>query len=104
MGYRKKGRLPRYAASRNDLTLGNDLAPAALACRIMSHPIILIGILSHRNDMLIALLHSRLDQHRNRSVQHRATKMSLFPLKTFIHPHSVYRLEYPAHWDQLVKK
>jgi uncharacterized protein YtpQ (UPF0354 family) len=23
------------------------------------------------------------------------------PLKTFIHPHKVYRLEYPAHWDQL---
>jgi uncharacterized protein YtpQ (UPF0354 family) len=25
-------------------------------------------------------------------------------LKTFIHPHTVYRLEYPAHWDQLVEK
>jgi uncharacterized protein YtpQ (UPF0354 family) len=23
------------------------------------------------------------------------------PLKTFIHPHEVYRLEYPAHWDQV---
>jgi uncharacterized protein YtpQ (UPF0354 family) len=25
-------------------------------------------------------------------------------LKTFVHPHSVYRLEYPAHWDQLTEK
>ena len=24
-----------------------------------------------------------------------------FTLKTFIHPHNVYRLEYPAHWDNL---
>jgi uncharacterized protein YtpQ (UPF0354 family) len=24
--------------------------------------------------------------------------------KTFIHPHSVYRLEYPAHWDQVQQK
>jgi uncharacterized protein YtpQ (UPF0354 family) len=24
-----------------------------------------------------------------------------FTLKTFIHPHKVYRLEYPAHWDNL---
>src|ERR1700683_1816109 len=30
----------------------------------------------------------------------------MFPtkLKTFIHPHSVYRLEYPAHWDQVTQK
>jgi uncharacterized protein YtpQ (UPF0354 family) len=27
--------------------------------------------------------------------------MSLFPVKTFVHPHKVYKLEYPAHWDQL---
>jgi hypothetical protein len=26
------------------------------------------------------------------------------PLKTFVHPHSVYKLEYPAHWDQLTQK
>ncbi len=26
------------------------------------------------------------------------------PLKTFLQPHSVYRLEYPAHWDQVVEK
>src|SRR5271157_3811870 len=26
------------------------------------------------------------------------------PLKTFTHPHSVYRLEYPAHWDQVIEK
>ena len=25
-------------------------------------------------------------------------------LKTFVHPHSVYRLEYPAHWDQVQEK
>ena len=25
-------------------------------------------------------------------------------LKTFVHPHSVYRLEYPAHWDQVIEK
>jgi uncharacterized protein YtpQ (UPF0354 family) len=24
--------------------------------------------------------------------------------KTFVHPHSVYRLEYPGHWDQLIEK
>jgi uncharacterized protein YtpQ (UPF0354 family) len=27
--------------------------------------------------------------------------MLVTPLKTFIHPHKVYRLEYPAHWDQV---
>jgi uncharacterized protein YtpQ (UPF0354 family) len=27
--------------------------------------------------------------------------MSLFPIKTFVHPQKVYKLEYPAHWDQL---
>ncbi len=27
-----------------------------------------------------------------------------FPLKTFVHPHSVYRLEYPAHWDEVIEK
>src|SRR5437879_9541190 len=26
------------------------------------------------------------------------------PLKTFVHPHSVYKLEYPAHWDQVTQK
>jgi uncharacterized protein YtpQ (UPF0354 family) len=26
------------------------------------------------------------------------------PLKTFIHPLEVYRLEYPGHWDQITKK
>src|SRR5262249_1736265 len=25
------------------------------------------------------------------------------PLKTFIHPGKVYRLEYPAHWDQVTQ-
>src|SRR5580692_9829137 len=25
-------------------------------------------------------------------------------LKTFVHPHSVYRLEHPVHWDQVVEK
>lgn len=30
----------------------------------------------------------------------------MFPtsLKTFVHPHNVYRLECPAHWDQIVQK
>src|SRR5262249_7706243 len=30
----------------------------------------------------------------------------MFPtsLKTFVHPHSVYQLQYPAHWDQLQEK
>jgi hypothetical protein len=28
----------------------------------------------------------------------------MFPLKTFIRPPSVYRLEYPAHWDQVTQK
>jgi uncharacterized protein YtpQ (UPF0354 family) len=27
-----------------------------------------------------------------------------FSLKTFVHPHSVYRLQYPSHWDQLQEK
>jgi hypothetical protein len=26
------------------------------------------------------------------------------PLTTFVHPHSVYRLEYPAHWEQITQK
>lgn len=26
------------------------------------------------------------------------------PLKSFVHPHSVYKLEYPAHWDQVTEK
>jgi uncharacterized protein YtpQ (UPF0354 family) len=30
--------------------------------------------------------------------------MSLYPLKTFHHPRSVYRLEYPSHWDQITQK
>src|SRR3954451_10747079 len=25
-------------------------------------------------------------------------------LKTFVHPQSVYRLEYPSHWDQVTEK
>ena len=25
-------------------------------------------------------------------------------LKTFVHPHSVYRLEYPSHWEQVIEK
>jgi uncharacterized protein YtpQ (UPF0354 family) len=25
-------------------------------------------------------------------------------IKTFVHPHSVYRLEYPGHWDQITQK
>jgi uncharacterized protein YtpQ (UPF0354 family) len=29
--------------------------------------------------------------------------MLSLPLKSFIHPGEVYRLEYPAHWDQVVK-
>jgi uncharacterized protein YtpQ (UPF0354 family) len=30
----------------------------------------------------------------------------MFPLslKTFVHPHHVYRLDYPSHWDQVVQK
>src|SRR5262245_52252381 len=30
--------------------------------------------------------------------------MFLTPVKTFVHPHEVYRLEYPAHWDQVIEK
>ena len=26
------------------------------------------------------------------------------PVKSFVHPHSVYRLEYPAHWDRVIEK
>jgi uncharacterized protein YtpQ (UPF0354 family) len=26
------------------------------------------------------------------------------PVKTFVHPHSAYWLEYPAHWDQVVQR
>jgi len=26
------------------------------------------------------------------------------PIKTFVHPHSVYKLNYPAHWDEVVEK
>src|SRR5260221_2179974 len=31
----------------------------------------------------------------------RVTPMLSTPLKTFVHPHGVYQLEYPAHWDQV---
>src|ERR1700722_8330094 len=24
--------------------------------------------------------------------------------KTFVHPHSVYKLDYPGHWDQVIEK
>ena len=36
----------------------------------------------------------------------RTTAKPMFPtpLKTFIQPHKVYRLEHPAHWDQVVEK
>src|ERR1700720_2675382 len=27
--------------------------------------------------------------------------MIVFPLKTFVHPQKAYRLEFPAHWDQV---
>jgi len=27
--------------------------------------------------------------------------MFAIPLKTFLHPAEVYRLDYPAHWDQV---
>jgi hypothetical protein len=27
-----------------------------------------------------------------------------FSLKTFVHPHTVYRLDYPGHWDQVLEK
>jgi uncharacterized protein YtpQ (UPF0354 family) len=30
--------------------------------------------------------------------------MEFAPLKKFDHPHSVYHLEYPAHWDQITEK
>ncbi|HEV3258602.1 MAG TPA: DUF1444 family protein [Gemmataceae bacterium] len=33
-------------------------------------------------------------------IPHRVTLMLPTPLKTFLHPAGVYRLEYPAHWDQ----
>ncbi len=26
------------------------------------------------------------------------------PLKTFVHPHEVYQLAYPSHWDQVTEK
>src|ERR1700693_4229233 len=30
--------------------------------------------------------------------------MLAVPLKTFVQPQSVYRLEHPAHWDQVIEK
>lgn len=30
--------------------------------------------------------------------------MDFTQLKKFVHPHQVYRLEYPAHWDQITEK
>jgi hypothetical protein len=30
--------------------------------------------------------------------------MSSIALKSFIHPHTVYRLEHPAHWDEVIEK
>src|SRR5262245_56631670 len=26
------------------------------------------------------------------------------PLKTFVHPHHVYKVDYPGHWDQVTEK
>src|SRR3954464_6248492 len=37
------------------------------------------------------------------SSQHTARPMQPTPLKTFVHPHKVYRLEYPSHWEEVVK-
>src|SRR6266403_5519692 len=40
-------------------------------------------------------------------MQHSFTPPKLMlptPVKTFVHPQSVYRLEYPAHWDQVQEK
>lgn len=39
-----------------------------------------------------------------RSLCTTATHMLPTTLKTFVHPHKVYRLEYPAHWDQVTEK
>src|SRR5271170_1684536 len=30
--------------------------------------------------------------------------MQPFSLKTFEHPHAVYRLDYPGHWDTVIEK
>src|ERR1017187_5264244 len=36
----------------------------------------------------------------------RTTANAMFPtpIKTFVHPHHAYKLEYPAHWDAVVEK
>src|SRR5262249_7751156 len=39
-----------------------------------------------------------------RSFQQTARRMIPTSLKTFVHPHGVYRLEYPGHWDQVQEK
>jgi hypothetical protein len=33
-----------------------------------------------------------------------AIPMSAMPLKLFVHPHAIYQLKYPAHWDQVTEK
>src|SRR4051812_34526907 len=40
----------------------------------------------------------------SRSFRYAALPMFPTSLKTFVHPHSVYRVEFPAHWDQIVEK
>src|SRR5205823_14458794 len=39
-----------------------------------------------------------------RSFHQTATLMGPTSLKTFVHPHKVYRLDYPGHWDQVQEK
>src|SRR5437868_11031084 len=44
-------------------------------------------------------------RRKNRRFTHTNTPPMFTPsYKTFIHPHQAYRLEYPAHWDQVVEK
>jgi uncharacterized protein YtpQ (UPF0354 family) len=74
-----------------------------------------MGIPTHRSDpqaskktqaspLAASGKYNHLYQPRPRSLPKRQNLMFPTPLKTFVHPQKVYRLEYPAHWDQVIQK
>src|SRR5437016_3506888 len=50
------------------------------------------------------LIQSSVFEERPASFHPTAKLMLPTSPKTFVHPHKVYRLEYPAHWEQVIQK
>jgi uncharacterized protein YtpQ (UPF0354 family) len=65
----------------------------ARAESFLPHPLVTAGQATHT-----------YPKWRQPAIPSPARPMLPITLKTFVHPHSVYRLEYPAHWDQAVQK